>query len=292
MVSVRHAQLFTIVDEGDDGKILTSGGGAFDAVTYSRFKYGCLRAAGRYGQLLTGTILGCAAFRAAQRNPDRVVVTASAYKQLPTAAQAVASSAITTLHGYGYPVRSGRIYRSTLTEGDYGNMSADERAYWMSCNGLSVDDAEFCGREVIVIDDVSISGAHGRSIVQLFETIDVASVTLVHVLKLDPELAARDPKIEDRMNHTVIKNLDDLGELIQRRLGYYTPNARTVKFVLSHPPAQITRLFDQLPTELIEKIHDGVQADEYDRMRSYQESARCVADYLQGRQAAAHLSVA
>ncbi len=120
----------------------------------------------------------------------------------------------------------------------------------------------------------------------MFESIDVASVTLVHVLKLDPGLAARDPKIEDRMNHTVIKNLSDLGDLIRRRLGYYTPNARTVKFVLSHPVPEIIRFLDGLPTELVEKIHAGVQADEYDRMRSYELSALCIAEYLRNRHAA------
>jgi hypothetical protein len=290
MNAARNVSLFTIVGE-EDGKILTTGGGEFDVQTYSRFKYSDRDAAGRYGQMLTGTILGCDAFRAAQHHPDRVIVTASAYKQLPTAAQAVADSAIEALHGFGYPVRPGRIHRDTLTEGDYGNMSADERTYWMSRNGLWVDEAEFEGREVIVIDDVSISGAHGRSIVKMFESIDIASLTLVHVLKLHPELAARDPKIEDRMNHAVIKNLWDLRQLIRDCSGF-TPNARTVKFILSQPPPQIATFMDSLPHALVSMIYEGVQADGYDRMRSYHEAADCIASHVTRRHFGAILQTA
>ncbi len=281
MTQVRHASLFTIVGE-EDGQIFTSAGGRFDTDTYSRFKYGDMEAADRYGQLLAGTILGCEAFETARHAPDEVVITASAYKSLPTAAQAVASSLIKTLNSYGYPVGGGRIHRDTLTEGDYGNMSSDERAYWMSCNGLWINEKEFIARDVIVIDDVSISGAHANSIIAMFATVDIRSLTLVHVLKLDPELAARDPKIEDRMNHTVIKNLRDLGNLIRGR-DDYRPNARTVKFVLSQPVPEIENFLSSLGTDVVDQICAGIEADEYDRMRSYMDAAKRVRQFALNR---------
>jgi hypothetical protein len=209
-------------------------------------------------------------------------VTASAYKSLPTAAQAVASAAVEQLDALGHPVLSGRIHRDKLTEGDYGAMSTDERAYWMSCNGLWVDPAQFEGNHVIVVDDVSISGAHGRSIVEMFETIDIQSLTLVHVLKLDPGLAARDPKIEDRMNHKVIKTVWDLWCLIAQS-PVYTPNARTVKFVLSQSADDLDWFLRSLPDEHIRLLHLGVQADEYDRMQSYMGAARRIEDEYRSR---------
>lgn len=276
MDTVRYASLFTIVGEVD-GRIITSDGERFDTTTYSRFKYGDELAAASYGRLLAGTILGCEMFQMSQQARDDVVITASAYKSLPTAAQAVASAATSTLHSYGYPVRSGRIHRDKLTEGDYSAMTTDERAYWMSCNGLWVEEAEFSGKHVIVVDDVSISGAHGKSIVEMFKTIDIKSLTLVHVLQLDPELAARDPKIEDRMNHTVIKSVLDLRSLIAQ-CPDYTPNARTVKFVLSLSVPELDWFLQSLPDEHIRSLHLGVQADEYDRMSSYIDAARRIAD--------------
>lgn len=276
MNTVRYASLFTIVGEVD-GQIITSNGEKFDATTYSRFKYGDIPAAASYGELLAGTIRNCEAFQASQLIPEDVVITASAYKSLPTAAQAVASAATSTLRSYGYPVRSGRIHRDKLTEGDYGAMTTDERAYWMSCNGLWVEATEFNGKHVIVVDDVSISGAHGKSIVEMFETVDIKSLTLVHVLQLDPALAAQDPKIEDRMNHTVIKNVRDLRNLIARSQDY-TPNARTVKFVLSLSHSDLEWFLQSLPDEHIRLLHFGVQADEYDRMKSYIDAARRIAD--------------
>lgn len=274
MNTLRHTSLFTIQEEVD-GRILTDCGEEFDTTIYSRFKYGDQSAAVYYGELLAETIRACPAFKAALRKRQRVVVTASAYKQLPTAAQSVATVAIDRLRESGFPIESGRIHRDNLTEGDYGAMSADERAYWMSCNGLWVDEVSFENRHVIVVDDVSITGSHGRSIVQMFESIDLLSVTLVHVLDLDPALAAHDPKIEDRMNHRVIKSVSDLLLLIKSS-DAYVPNARTVKFVLSQPIDQVEWLLSRLSLEHLRLLHEGVQADEYDRMQSYQATASCI----------------
>ena len=271
---VRSVSLFTITGE-EQGKILTENGGLFDTVTYSRFKYGDQSAAMSYGKMLAGAILECESFQSAKSKPQDVVITASAYKSLPTAAQAVANATVDALDEVGFAVSCGRIHRDVLTEGDYGSMSADERAYWMSSNGLWVENSEFVARDVVVIDDVNISGAHARSVVSLFETINIRSLTLVHVLKLSPELAERDPKIEDRMNHSLIKNLHDLELLIRDSVGY-APNARTVKFVLSQPPDAIEAFLRRLPFSVLAKIHAGVQADEYDRMRSYEKSAMLI----------------
>lgn len=275
MNAVRYEALFTIVDE-DGQRIITSDGGTFDTHTYSRFKYSDPNAAAYYGTLLAEGIQRCHIFQKANTNPDDVVITASAYKSLPTAAQAVATAAIETLKASGCPVHKGRIHRDKLTEGDYGAMSADERAYWMSCNGLWVDPEIFEGRHVIVADDVSISGAHGRAIVSMFASVPLASLTLMHIIELDPALAIKDPKIEDRMNHAVIKNLGDLRHLINQH-PEYTPNARTVKFVLSHPIDQLTAFLRSLPDSLVCQLHYGVQADEYDRMQSYMLAAQHIA---------------
>lgn len=284
-MNTRYASLFTIVGENEDGGVITSDGSSFDTTAYSRFKYGDMAAAAMYGQQLAQAILACVASQSGSCDLSNVVITASAYKSLPTAAQAVADAAIATLRANGYPVRTGRIHRNILTEGDYGTMTTDERAYWMSCNGLWVEAVEFKGLNVVVVDDISISGAHGRSIVQMFETIDIASLTLVHVLKLDPELAARDPKIEDRMNHSVIKTLQDLRQLIASTPDY-APNARTVKFVLSQPIQELQRFLDSLPDPLVRLLDESVQADEYDRMRSYVTAAKLIAIAAQER---AHL---
>lgn len=281
----RHLSLFTIGGE-DNGRVLTSAGGEFDTVSYSRFKYGDTHVANRYGHLLAGTILGCETFESAKLDPEHVVLTASAYKSLPTAAQAVVDSSVRTLHGYGYPIiGDGRIYRSKLTEGDYGAMSAEDRTYWMSRNGLWADEAKFSGADVIVIDDIRISGAHEASIINLFQTIDVRSVTLVHVLKLNAELAARDPTIEDRMNHAFIKDLSDLGRLISDHPSW-APNARAVKFILSHPAPDALQLLMRLPATLVERIHEGIMADGYDTMPSYREVAESIEQFVEDRRKA------
>ncbi len=276
MRSYGSIALHRITDQSD-GRIITDDAGVFDTLNYSRFKYGDTLAATSYGSLLASIIANCETFRMSRDAQEDVVVTASAYKSLPTAAQAVATAAIDALEALGCPVSSGRIHRDKLTEGDYGAMSTDERAYWMSCNGLWVDSAQFEGKHVIIVDDISISGQHERSVVEMFETVDIRTLTMVHVLRLDPELARRDPRIEDRMNHMLIKTVQDLWQLIANT-PHYLPNARTVKFVLSQSVGDLDWLLRSLSDDLVRMIHLGVQADEYDRMQSYMEASRRIAD--------------
>ena len=276
--SLRKLAMFTIVDE-IDGRIITSAGGDFDTTSYSRFKYGDTFVADRYGQLLAGVILNSRIIH----NPYKVILTASAYKTLPTAAQAIVDSVSRTLHGYGYPVDGrGRIHREQLTEGDYATMTMDERYYWMSHNGLTVDPDRFNGRHVVVIDDISITGAHAESVQKMFGQMDVESVTFVNVLQLSAELRSRDPRIEDRLNHAYIKTLSDLESLISER-SCWAPNARTVKFILGHSPQDILSLLGRLPVRLIEFLHEGIVADGYSKMNCYAEGADTIRRYLQSQ---------
>lgn len=275
--------LHTVVGEVE-GEIITADGEPFDTSAYSRFKYGHTEQADRYGESLAKLLLEHP-ISGLYVNSAPLVVTASAYKRLATAAQLVANSVAKRLGWAHFMVHAGRIHRARLTEGDYGTMAHEERQYWMANNGLSVDTELFAGRHVVVVDDVRITGSHEESIWQLFADMPIESLTNLYVVTLDPKLAKRDPKIEDRMNHAEIRTLRDLYGLIWS--GSYCPTARTVKFVLSQPADTLKIFLREIDGGDLRAIHMGLIDDGYDKMDTYSVGSRLVLKEVARRKRAA-----
>lgn len=279
-----HVALYRIVDEVD-GRIITSTGARFDSHAYSRFKYGWHQQAHWYGEDLTRMLLSHP-IADHFRDKQPVVVSASAYKRLSTAAQFVASTIETRLRWtQQYPVHAARIHRAQLTEGDYGTMTIAERQYWMSNNGLSVDTALFNDRHVVIVDDVRITGSHEKAIWRLLADLPIRSVTNLYVVDLDSDLAKRDPTIEDRMNHAAIRNLSDLYRLMQEES--YVPTARTVKFVLSRPLDSVKTFLERIEGSDLRLLHLGVLDDGYYSMDTYADGSMLLLREVKKRKRAA-----
>jgi len=277
-MSTTSISLHEVVGENDAG-IITLDGAPFGTADYSRFKYGDVSVAKRYGAQLAESLVR---HFGSIDDDGQLVISASAYKSLPTAAQAVADATADALARSGLDVQRGRVYRETLTEGDYGDMSLEERQHWMNKNGLWVKDADFVGRHVVIVDDVRISGSHERSITAMFDKIPHRSLALVHVLKLNPELALADPRIEHRMNHHAVRTLDDLLTLTKLETGHHL-NARFVKFVLSQPASDVRRFARRLSPELLDALHEGAISDGYPSMLTYADGFQAVDQEYQRR---------
>lgn len=271
----RRFSLHRVVEETEN-HIVTDDGSWFDSPAYSRFKYGDRVQALAYGRSLAHALLRSDIGRDFGDGRP-LTVTASAYKSLFTAAQFVADSVVQALDEAGFSVVPARIHRAQLTEGDYGTMSAEERALWMSRNGLSFNEELFVGSHTIIVDDVRITGSHERAITNLISKVPLASVTSAYVVEIDPDLASRDPRIEDRMNHAFIRTLYDLYGIMQSER-HYIFTARTVKFVLSSPPEVLRYFLKRLRDDVVLRICDGVIADGYDKMSTYAEGVQMLLD--------------
>lgn len=272
--------LHTVVEEIDD-RIITATGDVLNTEAYSRFKYGDQSQAQLYADELTEVILRSDIARLYASGAP-LIVSASAYKRLRTAAQFVADGVLLRLKWAGFEADAGRIHRARLTEGDYGTMNAAERAFWMANNGLSLDERLFYGRHVIIVDDVRITGSHERAIERLFQTLPVASVTSAYVVAIDPALAAQDTCIEDRMNHASITSLHDLYRLMwdQER---YVLTARTVKFVLSRPLDVLDVFLRKIDDDDLRALHMGMLDDGYYAMTAYSEGSQMLIHEAQRR---------
>jgi hypothetical protein len=274
--------LHTVVEE-IDGRAITATGEVLNLDAYSRFKYGDQAQAHLYADELTGVILESPIAQQYASGPP-IVVSASAYKRLLTAAQFVADGVLLRLKWAGFDAEAGRVHRARLTEGDYGTMNAAERAFWMTNNGLSLDDKLFYGRHVIIVDDVRITGSHENAIARLFQALPVASVTSAYVVAIEPGLAARDTRIEDRMNHASINTLHDLYQLMWDE-EHYVLTARTVKFVLSRPLDVLEVFLRKLEGTDLRALHMGMLDDGYYAMSAYVEGSQILLSEVARRKA-------
>ncbi|HVI69742.1 MAG TPA: phosphoribosyltransferase family protein [Magnetospirillaceae bacterium] len=267
-----------------DGTFVYDNGAHFNAGKYSRFKHGdnevAAAYAGEMADLLESQVLP-------QANDAPVVVTASAYRLVPTAARSVAQMMYTVLLKRGHKIDAGRIHRPVLTNGDYAGMSEAERRLVMNSNGVYIDYDLFVRRHVVVIDDIRITGNHERSIVELFRDVPILSLTHTYVVQMDPDVAA-DPKVEEELNQWWVKGLDQLIELIVGD-SEYTFNARTVKMILEAASTDLTAFLRLLTNEQLEQLYRGVIGDGYNRMSAYNGNFPYIREAMEARSLIARL---
>jgi hypothetical protein len=277
--------LYRLDRDGSAGGVAIPG--PFDAVRYSRYKYGSTVAAGWFARALGQAFLDRQARLAHQ---PRLLIASSPYRRVPTAANALAVRFAAVLNA----ARAGRglppaplvhIERMAASAGDYGTLSTEARTRLMAVNALSFDRLRprADGAHLIVVDDVKVTGAHQRCLIRASETLPLGSRTFVHIAAFDgvgPQWL--DPALEDRLNHAVIGTLDDLAGLVSE--SDFTWNVRVCKFLLCPAsrgdlPSFLIRMTDRFVREL---RHNSL-IDGYARMDAYRESHGIVQRELRRR---------
>jgi hypothetical protein len=277
--------LYRLDRDGSAGGVAIPG--PFDAVRYSRYKYGSTVAAGWFARALGQAFLDRQARLAHQ---PRLLIASSPYRRVPTAANALAVRFATVLNdaraGRGVPPAPlVHIERIAASSGDYGRLSAEARTRLMAANALSFDRLRphAHGAHLIVVDDVTVTGAHQRCLISASETLPLASRTFAHIAAFGRAGTERpDPALEDRLNHAAVSTLDDLADIV--RGADFTWNVRVCKFLLSPAnrdglPSFLTRMTDPFVREL----RRNSLIDGYARMPAYRESHGLVARELRRR---------
>jgi hypothetical protein len=246
-----------------DGNQFTHQNGVFDAFDYSKFKYGNVDVAERYGVQLADLIMGDIS--------EYTMLTSSAYRYAPSAAYFAFRGLQKALKSRGRFVDDVRIHRANVVEGDYANLSLAEREKYMHINALSIDATEIKGKDLIVLDDVRITGAHERSIERLLVDTEPNSVTYLYLLELDENDGNKDPELEYRLNHGLIKDIPSYLEMYANER--VEVNARAVKMLLT--PANrddlVTYVANVSDEHLRQVLYCSVM-DGYDTMELYRPS--------------------
>jgi hypothetical protein len=259
----------------------------FDAALYSRYKYGSATAADSFARALGQAFLD--RYRQLADQP-RLLIAASPYRRVPTAANALAVRFAVVLNearaGRGIPPAPlVHIERIAASSGDYGTLPAEARTRLMAANALSFDRLRphARGAHLIVVDDVTVTGAHQRCLISASEPLPLASRTFAHIAAFGRAGTERpDPALEDRLNHAAVSTLDDLAEIVADT--DFTWNVRVCKFLLSPAnrdglPSFLTRMTDPFVRELRRNSF----IDGYARMPAYRASHTIVARELRRR---------
>ena len=81
----------------------------------------------------------------------------------------------------------------------------------MKMNHIHLDAVFLYGSNLLVVDDIKVTGQHQQTITRHAEEIAFEAVIFLYVVNIaNVEEAMRDPQIEDRINHAAVKSLWDV----------------------------------------------------------------------------------
>ncbi len=268
----------------EDGTVVTDSGGLFDVIAYSKFKYGDGAVSDVYGKQLADV------FIAAQRNMLQdgveIAVTSASYRYVPKGATSIAFFFAKYLNEYldliGKPRAALiKISNDDSFTGDYASFSGEKREELMKKSALAVE-GDVLGKKLIIIDDIRITGAGERRLVNFFADKGPSEIVLLYVAVADPAYAATNPEIESIINHSWMDSLEKLGSIM--RSEHYMINARVCKYLLSYPD-QITleAFLNELPRGLVAELYDNVTNDNHATIPEYKESIALIKKVLDSR---------
>ncbi len=276
--------LYQLDDQGS--AIGTDGSRSFDAVLYSKYKYGSAAAAGVFARALGAAFLARHHALVTQR---RLLVAASPYRHVPTAAHALAVRFTAMLSAQRArrglpPAHLVRIDRAEVPPGDYGTLPAADRARLMAANTLSFGRLQPSTEDahLIVVDDVKVTGAHQHCLLLASDVLPLGSRMFVHVAAVQEAGAGLDPTLEDRLNHAFVKSLGELADVVTA--ADFSWNVRVCKFLLS-PPSRpgLPSFLAGMPDHFVRELHRNSLLDGYAGMAAYRPSHSIVRRELSRR---------
>lgn len=251
-------------------------GRALDLVEYSQFKYGDGAISQVYGralaQLLAPRLLG-------ESRP--VVVTSSGFGFAPPAAHSLVAPFVEALGAAGVETTVARVFRSSLSNGDYAAMTLEQRQAAVSSRSLSVSP-QLGGALVVALDDVRVTGVHEVAMDECLRAGGAGDV--LHAYVVDAWDVREDPSTEAVLNASGVVGDD---QLLEVALGEsFIPNARFCKRVLGMEEARMRRFLALGPGSLREWMLSVVTMDAMDSAAAYRDGCRRFRGLLEGAAAA------
>lgn len=101
----------------------------------------------------------------------------------------------------------------------------------ISSDIFSLDTGFISEEDVLIfVDDIKITGSHERRIKELLERYGIKNEVIFVYLA---EYTGSDPTVEDKLNHSMVKNLTDITRIITEQDFLF--NTRVVKYILKNP---------------------------------------------------------
>jgi hypothetical protein len=282
-MQVSNMYLYNIRFHGNE--ITTLSSDPFPRDEYSRYKYGDSKVGRRFGYELGEKFV--------QEFPriltsDKLFVTSSAYKYVPTGSLTIAQPFADYLNHMRFiqGLEAGnlvKLERTIIFPGDYAKLPAKRRDELMKMNVIHLDEVFLYGSNLLVVDDIKVTGQHQQTITRHAEELAFEAVVFLYVVNIvNVEEAMRDPQIEDRINHTVVKSLWDVLPIIQSQ--HFRFNARVCKFLLSEQNrADLPAFLNKMTDDFILLLYHNCIGDGYCTMEQYRTSFRLIQETLRQR---------
>lgn len=258
-----------------DNQFVCEANQPFDTALYSRFKYGSGRAAAQYAAQMLSVLR-----KQLQAEPQADwLITASAYKHVPTASNAIADALYSLIIKYlpEITIEKIKIQRQRLFPSDYGSLDEQQRQDLMRQTDLYIDLQKVKDKNLIVIDDVWVTGSHEQRIREMLGKTQVTKVYFVYVGQCRPTVV---PNIEHRLNHEWVKTVENLLYIIENE--EFIINARVCKFLLSYPHlSQLKKFYELLPLSWLLSLQENIGGDAYEQMPEYTENYQILSNVIQ-----------
>ncbi|WP_460466686.1 phosphoribosyltransferase family protein [Calidifontibacter terrae] len=241
---------------GAPDDIRTADGRAFDVDTYSRMKHGDAAAIDELGGQLAAELV---ARHAHLVTDDAVPVFPVAFLHVPPSCYFLAEAVLARLNAARtacglQPGRIVQVHKDSVTHTDYAASSQAEREAELARIGFRLE-GPVAGTNLIVIDDVRVTGLAEKTILAALREADPAALILGYVAVCSPELAAS-PHVESTLNHATVTSILQLVPAIDD--GHFHLTIRFLKRALAS--AELGEFVAVVPRSLVEQMHVGALA--------------------------------
>lgn len=268
----------------DNNGCLCSPDGTFDAVQYGRMKFGSLtdiRAIGlELGRCILAEAPDCMLF-------GKRIMAPFLYTHVPSAAAMVAKYAFMEVNNARARIGLERIqtrliYTPRRPNVDYSKFTIAERISYLRRCGLELITTPLDGYDIVLLDDIRITGTYGCIVQELVSDYKIASFTEIYWASIDPEVAKRGEGIENVINSSAGTSLQLINDILV--VGQLWPTLRTLKLILGHKDLNELKAFlERLSEEVLIDLYEAACGTGRDLFEIYPDGFNVLSSLVQSK---------
>jgi hypothetical protein len=137
-----------------------------------------------------------------------------------------------------------------------------------------VRNADFCGRPILFVNDVCVTGAQQHAMQEYFDRDGAACVRWLYLIVIDPEIGRANPRIEWQINFAPF---EDLLRMVSREQIQFTGKCMTRLMHLSG--AELDQLLRALDVERRTRLLELATLNGFQNLDGFEEQMKLVRSY-------------
>ncbi len=179
------------------------------------------------------------------------------------------------------PGRIVQVYKSRVAATNYAAASGAARERELAGIDFSLEGRSLRDVPAVVLDDIRITGAAERRMVHIVEPARPLTLTLGYIAAFNADQAAANPRIENDLNTTAVKDASAVSRLAEH--DDLDLNIRTLKLLLAGEPATLRTFAEKAPLSIVEVMLRGTIDTGPDFVAQYKSGYGVLADVAAAR---------